>query len=736
MKQDMAKQVARDEKLVPFNDRVKIGNNNLIIDPLLTQREETFQVALDILKNTPFYKAFLIFADVLEIYMQQFWLTIEKVKNSSSYQFGIDHKTCQIDVDIFRKILDISPKIFNTKLTTDSQRSEDVRSCPIQGSPKPSFITSCLNTSKSLRDKVHHTWITDEIKESEGYQMYFKYSTGLIPPKKSRGKAVKERELKHRQTSRKERTPRAIQEPPSVLMKQAQEPSGKLKGAGLRPEVPDEQTGKSADSDEGTGTSPEVPDESEDKSEPRDELDDWGSTDEEKYLLAYKGKKPEDISWKSTDEDESDNDDEDVSNDENNDDEDEDDMSIDIEKTDDERTDTDDEDTVVGKAEKILEQKDDEEHEADEEQKGDEKARGEEIVVHVSTPQKERPSLLQSTSSHSVSSNFVKCVVKRFTVLEQAVKELKQVDHSLAVLAPIRSQVPSVIENYLGTSLPEALKKVLESHTKELKKELFERKDYKDVIKESVQAHVINEVKNILPKFLPQAVKEALKKTPHSLGQSSSQGQSAIQGKKTKKRKFNESESSKKTSTAKESSKVFEKALDDVQQTFDDNMDTNDVPQADTDPKITKKDWFKDSSNLEVLDPDWNTVKTIDDTLEQLWLNEMVQAEKPPLTFDELMSTRIDFYAYALNHLKLDNITREILVGPVFNLLKGTCKSCAELEYNMEECFRALTNQLDRENPEGHKRPIDMSKPLPLQDKEGRLVIPVEFFFNNDLFFW
>ncbi|GKC32937.1 hypothetical protein Tco_1040231 [Tanacetum coccineum] len=26
-----------------------------------------------------------------------------------------------------------------------------------------------------------------------------------------------------------------------------------------------------------------------------------------------------------------------------------------------------------------------------------------------------------------------------------------------------------------------------------------------------------------------------------------------------------------------------------------------------------------------------------------------------------------------------------------------------------------------------------MSKPLPLQDKEGRLVIPVEFFFNNDL---
>nr|GEX34532.1 hypothetical protein [Tanacetum cinerariifolium] len=77
MKQDKAKQVARDKKLVPSDKRVKIGISNLRIDPSITQRDETFQ----------------------------FWLTIEKVKKSSSYQFNIDHKMCQIDVDIFRKIL-------------------------------------------------------------------------------------------------------------------------------------------------------------------------------------------------------------------------------------------------------------------------------------------------------------------------------------------------------------------------------------------------------------------------------------------------------------------------------------------------------------------------------------------------------------------------------------------------------------------------------------------------------
>ncbi|GJX34891.1 hypothetical protein Tco_0246448 [Tanacetum coccineum] len=51
----------------------------------------------------------------------------------------------------------------------------------------------------------------------------------------------------------------------------------------------------------------------------------------------------------------------------------------------------------------------------------------------------------------------------------------------------------------------------------------------------------------------------------------------------------------------------------------------------------------------------------------------------------------------------------------------------------MEECYRALTDQLDCTNPEGHKSPVNMSKPLPLQEKEGRLTIPIEFFFNNDL---
>ncbi|GKE07172.1 hypothetical protein Tco_1399190 [Tanacetum coccineum] len=93
---------------------------------------------------------------------------------------------------------------------------------------------------------------------------------------------------------------------------------------------------------------------------------------------------------------------------------------------------------------------------------------------------------------------------------------------------------------------------------------------------------------------------------------------------------------------------------------------------------------------------------------------QIAKAEKPPLTFDKLMSTLIDLSAFVMNHLKIDNLTQQHLVGPTFNLLKGTCKSQVELEYHFEECYKAITDRVDWTNPEGHQYPFDLSKPLPL----------------------
>ncbi|GKB06098.1 hypothetical protein Tco_0834331 [Tanacetum coccineum] len=98
------------------------------------------------------------------------------------------------------------------------------------------------------------------------------------------------------------------------------------------------------------------------------------------------------------------------------------------------------------------------------------------------------------------------------------------------------------------------------------------------------------------------------------------------------------------------------------------------------------------------------------------------------------MHTPIDFSAFAMNNLKIDNLTKEIVVGPAYNLLKGTCKSYMELDYTMEEGYRALSEQINWNNPEGHRCPYDLTKPLPMQmSSQGRQIVPADFFFNNDL---
>ncbi|GJU63133.1 hypothetical protein Tco_1244968 [Tanacetum coccineum] len=44
--------------------------------------------------------------------------------------------------------------------------------------------------------------------------------------------------------------------------------------------------------------------------------------------------------------------------------------------------------------------------------------------------------------------------------------------------------------------------------------------------------------------------------------------------------------------------------------------------------------------------------------------------------------------------------------------MKGSCKSLVELEYFLEEVYKATTNQLDWNNPEGKQYPHDLRKPL------------------------
>nr|GEV36268.1 hypothetical protein [Tanacetum cinerariifolium] len=132
-------------------------------------------------------------------------------------------------------------------------------------------------------------------------------------------------------------------------------------------------------------------------------------------------------------------------------------------------------------------------------------------------------------------------------------------------------------------------------------------------------------------------------------------------------------------------------------------------------------------------DREWHKTKTIDNRPPQPWTAQMAQVAGTQSSFNEFLATPIDFSAFIMNWLKINNLTQEILTGPTYDLIKGTCKSVVELEHHLEEVFKATNDRLDWHNPKWKPYPHDLSKPLPLiQNECGRQIIPWEY-FNNDL---
>ncbi|GKA73957.1 hypothetical protein Tco_0780259 [Tanacetum coccineum] len=132
--QETQQVVTRDEKWVPFFERVKISSTNVRLETIMPQKEETFQAVIDLVKNSSCFKAFTISADVLEIFMQQFWYSIKKVQGSDSYEFLLANKKYMVNANVFRTIINICPRVEGVNFTdTKRRRTKDSKS-----SKKPS----------------------------------------------------------------------------------------------------------------------------------------------------------------------------------------------------------------------------------------------------------------------------------------------------------------------------------------------------------------------------------------------------------------------------------------------------------------------------------------------------------------------------------------------------------------------------------------------------------------------
>nr|GEW25606.1 hypothetical protein [Tanacetum cinerariifolium] len=167
-----AQQTKLDLKLVPKKNPLDIGKCNGRIPRGLKPKEETFQVFLDALVLTPCYHAFVITADVPEIYMHQiedqdFDALLSK-EDTVSFLRELGH------TGVINLLNDVVIDPMHQPWRTFA-----------------AFINRSLSGKTTALDKLclsraHNLQGIPQMKESKAYKMYLGYATSTVPPRVTR----------------------------------------------------------------------------------------------------------------------------------------------------------------------------------------------------------------------------------------------------------------------------------------------------------------------------------------------------------------------------------------------------------------------------------------------------------------------------------------------------------------------------------------------------------------------
>ncbi|GJV40665.1 putative reverse transcriptase domain-containing protein [Tanacetum coccineum] len=345
----------------------------------------------------------------------------------------------------------------------------------------------------------------------------------------------------------------------------------------------------------------------------------------------------------------------------------------------------------------------------------------------------------------------------RLKRLEADFSEFKQTNQYATAL----SSIPNIVDNYLGSKLKESVDVAVQLKSDRLREEAQTENEsflnnldatMQKIIKEQVNTRVKKEVSKILPRIEKlvneQLESEVLIRSSHE-AKSSHAVATNLSELELKKILIDKMESNKSIDRSDEQKNLYKALVDayaadkDLLDAYGDTVtikrrrdeaDDDQEPSAGTDrgskrrragkepesssaPKETTSksmgkstEGSKSRQKLPSPDRDWNKTLPANHGPVQPWLSNLDRQEYLRESSDELMDTPLNFSAFVMNRLKVDTLIPELLAGPIFELMKGTCKSLVELEYFFEE------------------------KPLPLiSNTRGHQAIPFDHFINNDL---
>nr|GEY75692.1 hypothetical protein [Tanacetum cinerariifolium] len=174
-------QVALDEALIPSTQRLRIGRSNFRLTSDIQSKESTLQVVYDVLRRCPFFKAFLVTADVLEIYMQEFWATA--YVHQHFIRFKLDNKKHIVNLETFKDILNICHRIPGQsfdELPFEEEIMKFLRDDIIFSTIK---VVSRHQNTQQYGAMLPMELTNEEIRNTKAYKEYYACATREAAPK-------------------------------------------------------------------------------------------------------------------------------------------------------------------------------------------------------------------------------------------------------------------------------------------------------------------------------------------------------------------------------------------------------------------------------------------------------------------------------------------------------------------------------------------------------------------------
>nr|GEU90556.1 hypothetical protein [Tanacetum cinerariifolium] len=816
-------QVALDEALVPSAQRLRIRRSNFRLPSDIQSKESTLQVVYDVLRRSPFFKAFLVTADVPEIYMHEFWATA--YVHQHSIRFKMDTKKNIVDLEAFRDMLHISPRVLGQSFAELPFEEEILKFLRTKakgsarrkrgGSASSTTPPTPIATPTPITTVVAAPRLTAAAKGKQP-------ARATSPTDPSDVERTEAEQLK------------------IVLRKSRQETHISQQGASSTDEgtdVDDQTKGRYDNEGEKTDESDDDDDDQDEAEKVNDNDDDEeeiSKIDEQEATESGEGDDEETKSDRESEEEET------------------------TEKEDESfdsipRTPEESEDDGNGKEDqglRIISQDIDDSHvtltpvHSDGQQESSSTSSfvtsllnpiidpcmesifttGSSSITPIPSPKSTMtPSIMTTTTTASqppipptpIPSEFIQNLPTfalvfhfedRVKSLEVNFSEFMRTNQSPEAV----SNIPGIVHQYMHQEMTEAVREAVQIQTDRLQDSFQIENDeflgtiddnMKKIIKE--QAEVLTrsshssrtsyavavdlsemELKKILidkmegnksiqrsdeQRNLYKALVdtyEADKTILDSYGESTilkrrreddddQEGPSAVSDRGSKRRREGGEHASASTpsepattsagrsttGTQSRQMSASESAFaeEPVRTTF--QMDKPSHPVFETgaeDQPIVQTsqhpEWFSQPRKPPTPDRDWNITLPAVQGSAQSWISELAKQTDARSSFNELIDTPIDFSNFIMNRLGVDTLTPELLAGPTYELMRGSCNSLTELEYHLEEVYKATTDQLDWVHPEGQQYPHNLLQSLPLiPDNRDRRVIPFEHFINNDL---